>query len=128
MTSTEIATAAAEGEILGTLSITETVYTLSYLPEDHPEYRRWRVTVHYQEHGLWSVKHLGYALRTDGGWDLEGDWRWWSIEDWAAEHWFAKDDALRRARIAAANLSVNGIELREVLQQRGRALPAGSAA
>lgn len=126
--SSEPARIAAEGEVLGTLSIAETVYTLSYLPEDDPEYRKWRVTVHYQERGLWSVKHLGYCLRRDGGWDIEGDWQWWSIEDWTAEHWFAKDDALHRARIAAAGLAVNGTELHEVLQQRGCAPASASPA
>lgn len=91
-----------------------TRYTVSALPEDHPDSDMFEIAVEYRGDGLWGVRHLGYSLSATGQWSpgpSTDDGR----EAWFAAHRFTKEAALAAAHDAAPKLTVNGFTAAQVL-------------
>jgi hypothetical protein len=104
-----------------------TEYAVSIFTEaDDPDGRiglsSWELKVAYRGRSLWAVVHHSYCLNKSGGWDYE--MRPTAREDdWLSEHRFLLLDALRLARAAAPNVTVNGwtaAELKIELFMKGK--------
>jgi hypothetical protein len=99
-------------------TITPTVYAVSRLPEDHPEYRLFTVTAEHTGAG-WAVRHCGHALFTTGEWLPD---RWPSSGVTAEEWWsmcrYPRDRALELAVEAADTVKVNGRTVADMLAGR----------
>jgi hypothetical protein len=92
------------------------------LPPDHREHGHFEVTVEWRGDGRWAVMHMGYCL------GLDGDWEYESIpserrDEWLATHRFDLDTALRLAREAAPEVTVNGWTVERVLRDEAGGTP-----
>lgn len=89
---------------------TEFTVNASHLPPDDPERDLFDVLVIDRGDGRWSVSRSGGQRSLNA----EGLWDWESIpserrEEWLAAHRFERDEALRRARLVAPDVMVNGV-------------------
>lgn len=100
------------------MALTVTQFTLSVLPEDNVNYRHYAVRVEYGRGEGWAVRNaIGDCLGADGEWMFDGA-RF--IEDpdakaaWLAEHRFDLSTAMKLARDAAPDVTINGRTARQV--------------
>lgn len=94
-------------------------YTVSCLPEDDINGPPFGIDVEYCGGGRWAVTRLGACLGVDGEWD-EGVKPYGRGDDWLNGHRFDLDTALRLAREAAPNVTVNGYTVADALAMRAR--------
>lgn len=93
-----------------------TRYEVSCLPEGDINARGFTLTVEYRGRGLWAVLDGLWCLGTDGEWDYE--MRPSEREDgWLATHRFDIETALRLAKEAAPDMTVNGHTVADALSR-----------
>ncbi|MFK0140670.1 hypothetical protein [Streptomyces murinus] len=103
-----------------------TRYTVNCLPEDGGlNSHVFEITVEYRGNGRWAVLRHGRCLGSNGEWDYE--LRPSEREDeWLANHRFDLDTALKLAKQAAPNVTVNGFTVTDALRmatERAEARP-----
>lgn len=96
-----------------------TRYDVCALPEEHPDYATFVITVEDRGRGRWAVCRGKRCLGVDGFWD------WEPLpssreEAWLEEHRFSLDEALELAAGAAPNVQINGARPADVLRGGGR--------
>ncbi|GAA2696399.1 hypothetical protein [Actinoplanes palleronii] len=91
-----------------------TEYTLSALPEEHPEASLFQVKVAYRGRGKWAVIWRSYCINRRGVWDYE-PLPSSRTDRWLKAHRFELDEALRLARKALPKLSIHGMTAAEIL-------------
>lgn len=84
-----------------------TQYTFCSLPESNVNYTAYSVLVEYRGEGLWAVLRSRWCLGVDGEWDYEPGPSS-REDDWLETHRFDLETALRLAREAAPEVTVNG--------------------
>jgi hypothetical protein len=100
-------------------TVQPTRYVVScFQPDDH-EGAVFNLSVEYRGRGLWAVVRLGYCLGADGQWSYE------SIpsereDDWLAAHRFDLEQAIRLAKEAAPDVTVNGYTVADALAMEAR--------
>lgn len=93
-------------------------YTLSVLPDDDVNEYLYAISVHRarQMDGteLWAVRWMGRCLNRRLGWDYEPipSSR---TKRWLATHRFPLDEAMRLARAAVPDITVNGRRARDLV-------------
>ncbi|MBF6213735.1 hypothetical protein IU487_22215 [Nocardia puris] len=90
-------------------------YTVSCLPEDHPELAHFTVDVEYRGRGRWAVARYKRCYDADG----REDWEPIPSErtdEWLDRHRHDLDAALDIARRVAPTLTVNGHTVADVLR------------
>lgn len=87
-------------------------HSVSLLPADHPERHYFEVTIERRPGGRWVVQRGEKRFL-----DADGQWGWGSdcTDEWRQAHWHTWDDAVRLASAAAAELTVNGRAVADVL-------------
>lgn len=85
-------------------------YTVSLLPDDHPDRHVWSLTVEYRGRGLWAVKSLSRCLNRRGKLDLEPipSSR---TDRWLKAHRFTEQEALDIAKRHVGKLVFNGMRV-----------------
>ena len=96
-----------------------TRYSVSILPETSINHGSYEITVEYRGAGRWAVCNGGSCL------DAAGEWEYESIpsereDEWLAAHRFDLDAALRLAREAAPDLTVNGWSVAKAMELEAR--------
>ena len=83
-----------------------TRYTVCALPEDHPGYRHFAITVEYRGRERWAVVYGTQVLSASGDWDYE-PLNSERTDAWNEAHRFSEDTAIRLAREQAPRITVN---------------------
>lgn len=96
-----------------------TRYEVSCLPPDHPEHRRFRLTVEIQDRYGWTV-HDGYSCYAVDGTPADGLSVYERTDEWIAAHRFDRDTALDLAKREAPKLTVNGWTVNQALEQENQ--------
>jgi hypothetical protein len=93
-------------------------HTICALPDSHPNYRHFAITVEHRGNGRWAVCHSRFCLGTDGDWDFEpasSD----RDDDWLDSHRFDEQTALRLAAEQAPHMTCNDLTVADALARAG---------
>lgn len=95
-----------------------TQYEVSILPEDDINYRLYAVQVRRRSDGEWMVvnRAMDACYGLDGVW-ADGVKPYGRGDDWVRAHRFDEETALRLAREAAPQVTVNGITAAQALER-----------
>jgi hypothetical protein len=96
-----------------------TEHTICALPEDHPGWRHFVITVEFRGGGTWAVCHQRDNLSTTCDWDFE-DSASSRDDEWLARHRFDLDTALRLAEEQAPLMTCVGISALQALAGQGK--------
>jgi hypothetical protein len=103
------------------VSVEATQYTVSVLPTDNVNYRRYAIKLEARPGARWVVAtgHGDY-INDAGEWTFGLDFS----DEWRAAHWHTFDRAVELATAAALDVEVNGRSARDVLAAiEGKRLP-----
>jgi hypothetical protein len=96
-------------------TIHATAYAVCVIPEDNINHRLYAVTVERIHHtGTWAVRWMGRCLGEDGTWEYEPI-QSERTDEWLAAHRFILPTALFLARLAARDITVNGVTVADIL-------------
>lgn len=95
-----------------------TKYSVSVLPQRHPDRRHFEITVEYRGNDLWAVCYYGECANAAGEWDYE------SVpseraDEWLKTHRFFLGEAMVLAKKLAPRVEVNGRTAGMILRAEG---------
>lgn len=107
-----------------------TRYVVNLLPDSDPHGHVFELTVEWRGNDQWAVLNGHWCLSADGDWDYERQPSE-RADDWIATHRFDLDTALRLAKEAAPDVTVNGRTAAQALARLiadGRLIHVGGGA
>jgi hypothetical protein len=96
------------------VTVLATTYTVCALPEGHPDFDLFAITVENRSSGRWAVLRHRWCLGSDGEWDFEPRPSE-REDDWLATHRFPLKRALELAQAEAPKVRVNHRGVAEAL-------------